>query len=66
MHQISQVVLLHDLCRDMFSGDPHIFICVHRSAQVEVGDIEGGKLGAKGGEDQVEDDFGGLERRSWH
>lgn len=54
-----QLVLFHDASRNGPDGDAHVFVMVHWSVEIEVGDIDAAVGGIISGEGAVDDEFGG-------
>ena len=63
--EASEVVLFHDVCRNVFHGNPHVLVFLHLSAEVEVLDIYRHVSSARSGEDAVEMEFDGRRIGGW-
>jgi hypothetical protein len=57
MSEVREAVFVDKFGRDVANFDSHIFWSVKRSAQVEIGDVKGGKACIGGGEHIVELEF---------
>ena len=60
-----RVVLLYEFVSDVAEFDSDVLWAVKRGEEVEVADVEGGKLGAGTREESVEDEFGEFKGSSW-
>ena len=63
VHKGAEVVVLKDVLGDVRDLDPHVLIVVHRGAEVEIFDVHRHELGARGGDDTVEEELGGGKAR---
>ena len=57
MSKLREAVFINKFGRDVTNLDAHIFWTVKRCAEVEIGDIKGGKACIGGGEDIVYSEF---------
>ncbi len=64
MSKLLEVVFSNKFGRDVTNFDLHIFWAVKQCAEVEIGDIEGGKACISGGEDIVELEFNQFKQAS--
>ncbi len=63
VHQIVELIMLHDALREGSEGDPHVCIILlrHWGAQVEVLEVAHHASSIWGGQDAVEKEFSGDE-----
>ena len=59
--EVGQLVLEHDVGRDVFDWNPHVFELCHGRVQIEILDVDGHVFGTGSGEDAVEVGFDGGE-----
>ena len=53
MSEVREAIFVFKFGRDVTNLDAHVFWSIKRSAEVEIGDIKGGKACIGGGEDIV-------------
>ena len=58
---VFELILMHNGCWNILDGDAHVFILRHRGVQVQIFDVHGHELGARGEEDAVEYTYLGRE-----
>ena len=60
MDKRSQVVLLHDVGRNVFCRDAHVFVAIHGRAEVKIFSVGSEHFCVRGGHGAVEEKFDGL------
>ena len=58
---VGEVVVFGDVVREVTEFELHVFESLHRCVEIEVFDVDGCELGARGGDSAIGKDFDGEE-----